>query len=59
MIYKSRPTSDSSFKELAQRCKLDQTWTKPDLDLTCSKLENKTHSKSCIKSSLKYPSRSS
>ena len=30
----SRPTSESSSKELNLGCKLNQTWTRPDLDLT-------------------------
>ena len=30
----SRPTSESSSKELYLGCKLNQTWTRPDLDLT-------------------------
>ena len=29
----SRPTSESSSKELNLGCKLNQTWTRPDLDL--------------------------
>ena len=30
----SRPTSESSSKELNLGCKLNQTWTRPDMDLT-------------------------
>ena len=30
----SRPTSESSSKELNLGCKLNQTWTRPDLNLT-------------------------
>ena len=30
----SRPTSESSSKELDLGCKLNQAWTRPDLDLT-------------------------
>ena len=30
----SRPTSESSSKELNLCCKLHQTWTRPDVDIT-------------------------
>ena len=51
----SRPTSESSSKELHLGGTLNQAWTRPDLDLTSPELHSKSPSKSISKSPSKSP----